>query len=408
MKTAIIDGDVCWPPNSGKRLRSLNLMLPLAQRHQVVYIARGHDEEENRAARDFLASQGIEPHILHDPLPAKTGVAFLARLGLNLFSSLPYSVASHFSPRFAEAVREIARHCRPELWQVEWSGYLYALDGLPGPVVLQAHNVDTLIWRRHRDTARSWAKKIYTGIQASRFEAFERRAFRSVRRVVFVSSEDARLAREWFGEVPGAVVENGVDVFQMSSIRPGPGSRCILYLGSLDWRPNLDAVERLLEAIFPAVRRAVPDARLQIVGRKPPPGLARAVAAVPGAELHADVPDVKPYLEGAGVMAVPLRIGGGSRLKILEALACGLPVASSRVGAEGLELVPGRDYTLADTDEEMAHCLAGALLQPEVAFAQAARGREAVVARYDWGALAGKLDQVWEEALQGQPREAPV
>ncbi len=400
MKTAIIDGDVCWPATSGKRLRSLNLLLPLARRHEIVYIARGHDEAENAAARDHLAAQGIEAHIIHDPIPKKAGVGFYARLGLNLLSALPYSVASHFSARFRDAVHEIARKARPDLYQLEWSGYLYAVAGLPGPVVLQAHNVDTLIWRRYREAASGWLKKWYIGGQAAKFEAFERRAFHAARKVVFVSAEDANLAGEWFGDVPAEVVDNGVDVSGFAAVRPRPGSRHILYLGSLDWRPNLDAVDQLLDAVFPAVRAAVPDARLQIVGRKPPEGLARRVAAVAGAELHADVPDVKPFLEGAGVMAVPLRIGGGSRLKILEALACGLPVVSSAVGAEGLELRPGHDFTLADTDADMAAALVNALNRPEEAFAQGARGRDTVAGRYDWPMLAAKLERVWESSVE--------
>jgi glycosyltransferase involved in cell wall biosynthesis len=399
MKTAIVDGDVCYPPTSGKRLRSLNLLLPLARRHRLVYIARGHDEAENEAARRFLTEQGIEAHVIHDPIPKKSGLGFYTRLALNLFSPLPYSVASHFSTRFRDAVRDIAASSRPDLWQLEWSGYLYAVEGLAGPVVLQAHNVDTLIWRRYHEAASGWLRKWYISGQARKFAAFERRAFMNARRVVFVSEEDARLAREWFGEIPSAVVDNGVDVAGFSGVRPAAGPRCVLYLGSLDWRPNLDAVDQLLDTIFPAVRARVPDARLRIVGRKPPEGLAHRVAAVPGAELHADVPDVRPFLEQAGVMAVPLRIGGGSRLKILEALACGLPVVSSAVGAEGLELRDGHDLTIADSDEAMAAALSDALLCPEPAFARAAMGRETVAGRYDWPMLAAKLERVWESSV---------
>ena len=109
--------------------------------------------------------------------------------------------------------------------------------------------------------------------------------------------------------------------------------------------------------IFPAVRAQVPTARLSIVGRRPPEWLRRRVAATDFAELHADVADVRPYLATSGVMAVPLRIGGGSRLKILEALACGLPVVSTRIGAEGLRLENGRDLTVVERPEDMAAAL---------------------------------------------------
>jgi glycosyltransferase involved in cell wall biosynthesis len=142
------------------------------------------------------------------------------------------------------------------------------------------------------------------------------------------------------------------------------------------------------------LRSREPGARLDVVGRSPPEGLRRRLAATPGVELHADVADVRPFLARAEVMAVPLRIGGGSRLKILEALACGLPVVSTRIGAEGLRLNDGEELTLAEP-EGMADALAACLRDPGPARARAERGRRVVLQRYDWNALADKLEQTW-------------
>src|SRR5208337_4874934 len=150
------------------------------------------------------------------------------------------------------------------------------------------------------------------------------------------------------------VVDNGIDRRYYEAVRPNPDPATILFLGSLNWRPNVDAIGLLVEKIFPAVRAAEPAARLQIVGRKPSPALIQRAREVPGVELHADVPDVRPFLAKSTVMVVPLRIGGGSRLKILEALAAGLPVISTRVGAEGLELVPGVNLTVVEDIQGMA------------------------------------------------------
>ena len=151
--------------------------------------------------------------------------------------------------------------------------------------------------------------------------------------------------RKDFGVARVDVVENGVDTayFRPEAARRRPGRR--LFLGSLDWRPNLDGVARLLDDVFPAVQAAEPDAMLDLVGRNPPAWLRRRAAESPGVALHADVPDVRPFLAECALMVVPLRIGGGSRLKILEALAAGVPVVSTRVGAEGLCLEAGRDLT---------------------------------------------------------------
>ena len=153
----------------------------------------------------------------------------------------------------------------------------------------------------------------------------------------------------------------------------------------------------LLDRIFPQVRASEPAARLCIVGRHPSPALTKRVQRMEGVELFADVPDVRPFLAESGVMAVPLRIGGGSRLKILEALACGLPVVSTQVGAEGLSLEPGRDFIQVDEPSSMADALIEAIRTPGPALAMAAKGRQVVLERYDWDVLAGKLEEVWEK-----------
>ncbi len=402
MKVLIVDSDVSYPATSGKRLRTLNLMLPLARRHQIVYVGRGQgDAEQNGQAIDFLAAHGIEAHIVDDPTPRKKGLAFYARLAANLFSPLPYSVVSHRSAAMKSAIRRLARQQKFDLFQVEWPGYVWATEGLGVPVVLQAHNVDTLIWQRFQQTERHLLRRWYIAGQRRKFERFEARVFHAVARVVAVSPEDAALAREKFGVERIDVVDNGVDVQFFAAVerltaRP---RRSILYLGSLDWRPNLDALKVLLDDIFPTVQAHEPDVRLEIVGRHPPAWLRQRLARLPGTELHADVPDVRPYLAGSAVLAVPLRVGGGSRLKILEALAAGLPVVSTRVGAEGLALRPGLDYTLADTPAQQAAALIGCLRKPEQALAQAEHGRQTVRGRYDWHTLADRLERVWEKAL---------
>jgi glycosyltransferase involved in cell wall biosynthesis len=165
-------------------------------------------------------------------------------------------------------------------------------------------------------------------------------------------------------------------------------------------------VRLLLERVMPAVRSAEPSAGLVLVGRQPPEWLRRAAAECPGVELHADVPDVRPFLAGAGLLAVPLRVGGGSRLKILEALASGLPVVSTRVGAEGLELEAGRHLTVVESIDGMAAALVEAVRSPGRMREQAEAGRAAVVRRYDWDLLAERLDAVWRDCAGERSPEA--
>jgi polysaccharide biosynthesis protein PslH len=400
MHVAIIDGDVSYPATSGKRLRTLNLMLQVARRHRVTYVGRcAADSEEARTAPAFLRERGIEPILVHHPVAQKSGLAFYARLFGNLFAAQPYSVTSHRSEPMRQAVAELAGKQRVDLWQLEWSGYLPMLDGVTGPRVLIAHNVDTLIWQRYYETESNLVKRAFLKTQWTKFRRFEEEAFRQATRVVAVSAEDAALIREQFGQPKVDVVDNGIDRAYFEHVHGQRDPACILFLGALDWRPNLDAVDLLLDKIFPATRAQEPSAKLVIVGRHPSAGLIERARQTPGVELHADVADVRPFLAESGVMAVPLRIGGGSRLKILEALACGLPVVSTRVGAEGLLLKPGEDYVQAEPDA-MADELVRAIRNPAQVQAMAQHGRAIVLATYDWGVLAQKLEASWQKAIE--------
>jgi glycosyltransferase involved in cell wall biosynthesis len=299
-----------------------------------------------------------------------------------------------------QALRAYAARHTPDLWQFEWAPYIDLLDAdISGPRLVIAHNVDTLIWRRYYENARGLLKRAFLKQQWHKFQRFERAAFQHADRVVAVSDDDGHLIREQFGQSAVDVVDNGIDRDYFDETPPAQRDpRAILFLGALDWRPNLDAVDLLLDSIFPHVRRSEPYARLLIVGRNPPARLVERVRGIDGARLHANVADVRPFLASSGVMAVPLRIGGGSRLKILEALACGLPVVSTRVGAEGLCLSAGMDYVQAEP-AEMADALVRAIREPAAVQAQADHGRRVVRESYDWDVLARKLEASWERCV---------
>jgi glycosyltransferase involved in cell wall biosynthesis len=370
----------------------------LAQRHRITLIAHRNAEAED--ANRFLREHGIQTVLVNRTVPAKSGLSFYARLVANLVSPFPYSVASHSSEALRNAVRTFPDGQRVDLWQAEATALIDALADLDGvPKVVIAHNVESLIWQRYFEVEPKPVKRWYIKRQWHKFERFERRALAAASRVVAVSDQDARLIRGQFAVQRVDVVDNGIDRPYFEAVQANRDPRQILFLGGFDWRPNLDAVELLLEQVFPAVRAAEPSAHLCLVGRRPPETLVRRISTITGVDLHADVPDVRPYLAKSGVMVVPLRIGGGSRLKILEALATGLPVVSTSVGAEGLELVAGRHYVAADDSEALARKLLACLRDPAPARAMAEQGRQRVLERYDWDHLADRLERVWFDCV---------
>ena len=288
-----------------------------------------------------------------------------------------------------------------DLWQFEWLAYADALRGIPGVKrLVMAHNVESLIWQRYAENQTSLIRKLYLRQQWRKFKTYEKRVFQSVDGVVCVSRQDATLAAEQFGAQRTWVVDNGID---KAHFQQTPNTQrqphTVLFLGSLEWRPNIEAVRLLLDQVFPQVCQIEPKARLCIVGRMAPPWLVQRVAGASNIELHSSVPDVRPYLASATVMAVPLRVGGGSRLKILEAMACGLPVVSTTVGYEGLELTAGREIVIADDAKDMASQLVQIMRDPMRA-AQLASGAKCLAnERYDWDVLAERLETIWQQTV---------
>lgn len=398
LRVAILNEEIPYPPTSGGRIRPHHLLRRLAARHEITYLCHRHgDRDEARAAEAWLAELGVRSVIVDRPLPGKRGPAFFARLAWNLCDRRPYSVASHSSRALKAAVRKFAASHSVDLWQCDWAPYYDVLRAVPeARGLVMAANVESQIWQRYYEHETHLLKRWYIGGQWRKFVRYETETFAHSLATVTVSRQDAELARREFAAPRLEVVDNGVDT---EFFRPQPGPRepgTILFLGSLDWRPNQDALRVMLEEVFPRVRSQVATARLWIVGRYPPDWLRQMAATEAGVELHADVPDVRPFLARAALMAVPLRIGGGSRLKILEALAMATPVVSTEVGAEGLELFPDEHLVSVPGIEPLAEALVKALAQPEVEQARAARGRAAVIARYDWDSLARQLETLWQ------------
>jgi glycosyltransferase involved in cell wall biosynthesis len=400
LKVVIVNEGLAYPPKGGNWLRTLNLMLPLARRHDITYVCRAvKDTTAAELARAFYAERGIRVRISGNPPSGNRGPSFYGRVAANLLSPLPYSIAGHRSRGVRAEIQRIHHSGTVDVWQFEALGYADALLGTEARTIVMAHNVESLIWQRLYETEPHPLKRWFIGHQVRKYERYEGRALRGASRVVAVSPEDAALLEARFGVDRPAVVDNGVDVafFAEGANGRGRDSRRILFLGSLDWRPNLDSIDLLLNRVMPQVLAEEPDARLSIVGRNPPPALVRRIRAEPSAELHADVADVRPYLARSGVMAVPLRIGGGSRLKILEAIAAGLPVVSTRIGCEGLIFRANRDLVVVESEDQMAAALVESIRNPERAATMAANGRRVIDAYYDWSRLSDRLEQVWSE-----------
>lgn len=402
LNVLVIDEELPFPTNSGKRVRTFNLLRRLAKQHSITYLAhRNADRNEAQVAVTELERLGITPQTVDWSVPRKSGLGFYARLAGSLSSQLPYSVWSHCSRLLQSRLRQLIATTRFDLIHCEWTPYVENLRQLTDiPIVVSAHNIESQIWQRYYENDRPGVKRWFIHRQWMRFQRFERWAFARADQVIFVSETDAELARGSFQAKHRSVVENGVDVDAFQPTDSGRDSDRLLIMGSLDWRPNVDGIDRFLMSVFPELRRDHPQLQLEIIGRNPNEGWAAWVSSIPGVHLHATVPDVRPYLANAGCLVVPLRIGGGSRLKILEAAACGLPVVSTRIGAEGLRFQPDTHYLAADSIEAMAAPIKQHLRDPVAARDRAIAARTMIEDHYSWDILAGQQEACWRDCVK--------
>jgi glycosyltransferase involved in cell wall biosynthesis len=251
--------------------------------------------------------------------------------------------------------------------------------------VFDTHNVLTTTYERLVDTAANPLRRAYCWVQWSKMHRYEPAVMKRVDRVLACSEVE----REWMhtrGVNRAMLVPNGVDTERFApraNGRPASDACRIVFTGGMDYFPNEDGIRWFLTSVVPELEKVLPTFQLTIVGKNPPPKLA-ALARPGRIEFTGRVDDVRPYTAAADVFVVPLRIGGGTRLKILEAMSMSIPVVSTRVGAEGIGVSEGRDILLADEPSEMANAIASLARSPERRRALAESGRALVLERYDW------------------------
>jgi glycosyltransferase involved in cell wall biosynthesis len=271
--------------------------------------------------------------------------------------------------------------------------------------LLFQHNVETVIWQRHLEHAGDPLRRLYFKLQARRMYEFEGRVCRTVGRtvgrIVAVSRADADHMRDLFGVSHISEIPTGVN---LEYYRPQPVAPAadLVFIGSMDWLPNVDGINWFVREVLPLIRKRAPGCSLAIAGRSPGAGIRQLAAEDPRILVTGTVPDVRPYLWGSGISIVPLRIGGGTRLKIYESMAAKVPVVSTTIGAEGLEYTAGGNIRIGDSAEAFAGQCVDLLNDPAARERQAAAGWEMVNARFSWD----RVSRCFESALELAPRPA--
>lgn len=388
MNVLFVAGDCPYPPDNGCRLRIFNLLRHLSQRHEITLIASSEPCKDLGAALDHKLK-----HVILVPPMHRT----ISRSISSLISSLPYSVRMYENSAMFAAVTNALTADHFDLLHCDLMSVVSAIPmDAQLPKVYGSHNVEAMIWERYaRQERRPWMIPLLRS-QLKKVVEYESQLPQLFDRCVTVSEMDREEMRLRYGFKNISVVTNGVDLDFYTPL-PDPLAPTLAFIGSLDWRPNQDAVRWLVESIWPRIRIEMPQASLSLVGRRPPRWIANCCKHA-NISLRTDVPDVRPCLASTSLIVVPLRIGGGSRLKILEAMAAGRCVVSTTIGAEGLGVHDGEDIVIADDSTGFARQIVALLKNPARRQALASAGRALVEAKYGWDTAALQMDDAWSQA----------
>jgi polysaccharide biosynthesis protein PslH len=390
MRILWIKTELLHPVDKGGRIRSYQMLRSLLRQHQVTYLCL----DDGNAAPDALArAQEYAQEVVRVPFhpPPKRSVAYAGALLHNLFSPLPYAVARYQSAALRAQITRLA--ARSDLVVCDFlHPSVNVPDALPVPAVLFQHNVEALIWQRHATVPQNPLRRAYMQAQWQRMLRIEGSECRRFDHVVAVSAPDAQLLREQYGVASVSHVETGVDFdfFKPSRTATATGSG-LVFVGSMDWMPNDDGIRWFSSEVFPLVKRAVPAVTLTVVGRTPSAAMRQLAAADAAIETTGTVPDVRPYIERAALSVVPLRIGGGTRLKIYEAMAMGSPVVATTIGAEGLPVRHNEHLLIADEPQAQADAIIALLRDRERAARLAGTALRFVREHCGWDGVAAQF-----------------
>lgn len=393
-----------WPPNSGGRLRSYNLLRQLSREHEVAVVT----------TRDPRVSGGVLQSGLPDCLEVVEIPFRLIKhgdprfVGLLLQSWLAWTPVDVLRFRVPQLAAVVDNRLRTGEFDLCVADFLSAVPNVPlsgpVPIVLFQHNVEHVIWKRLAGASGMRPRRLALELEWRRLRWFEARACASSAFTLSVSESDRDALISISPGASVASVPTGVDV---DYFRPRPDvkeRREIVFLGSMDWYPNEDGMRWFIDEVLPSIRRQCPDVVVTVVGRNPSPGFVR-MADSQGVEVTGTVGDVRGYLARGALCVVPLRLGGGTRLKIFEQLAMGKATVTTTIGAEGLPVRDSHDVVVADGAADFAAAVVALLEDPEKRRRLGQAGRQLVLRSFSWEHVAMEFSQLCRGVVEGYVRE---
>ncbi|HEV3260591.1 MAG TPA: glycosyltransferase [Gemmataceae bacterium] len=406
MRILSLHKQILFPRDTGGKIRVLNIVEQLARRHDMTFLCNLRDGEE--AYLEQMQALGMRLETVPMRQSRRGSWRYGRDLALNLLSPYPFTVSRNYEAPLRARAAALVREVPYDLLICDTVVMARHVTDLAVPArILFQRNVEAQLLQRHAQTSAGWLRRRYMALQWRRMRRFEGACGRSFDAVIAVSEADRQTFAREYGWRHVRAIDTGVDVHYFKPGETGEQPGRVLFVGSLDWLPNQEGVDFFVHQVWPAVLRAHPAATFQIVGRNPAGGM-RRLARLEGVQVVGTVPDVRPYLSAAQVVVVPLLVGGGTRIKIFEAMAMGKAVVSTTIGAEGLDVEPDKHIVLADSAADLAQAVSGLLDDgaKRRRIGQVAQGL--VTEHYSTETVGRQFEQICEETVEQARLAAPA
>lgn len=391
------------PLDTGGKLRTYNILRQLSANHELTYLSY------YAGPRDQSYEREVPAHVpgtvtVATPTQNLTGIHRHLDYLRHIAWRAPYAVSRFTDPQVQRLLQEWVPQRRFDVAVCDFlSSALNFPHELATPTALFQHNVESILWKRKADVEPRWIDRAVFKLEAAKMLRFEPAQTRRFHHVIAVSETDRQAMSGMIDPSHISVVPTGVD---LSKYRYDPALRpsgsLVVFTGSMDWQPNIDGVEFFCSEIWPLVLQRVPQARFRIVGRDPHPRVKKLASGT--VEVTGSVPSIVDHLREAAVIVVPLRIGGGTRIKIYEGMAMGKATVSTVVGAEGLDVQHARDILLEDSPARFAEAIA-TLLQNEDMRRRIEAGAVATARKYDWSVITQRFVEVLQKTIDAAHRQ---
>lgn len=391
------------PMDTGGKIRTGNILKQLSKHHDITLVSNMESSKDDQYLYQI-------PQFCSKFIPVKWkeirkySSLFFLRLFVQMFSIHPVSALNDYSAKLRSVVEKELAHGKYDIAICDFVQSALLFKNVKKiPTLLFQHNVESVISQRHISQSKNSIARFFWWLQWKKMFSFEKKSCLSFKTVIAVSDNDNNLFKALYGAKNGKIIPTGVDLnYYCPSYNTKKIANHIVFCGSMDWLPNEDAVYYFVNEILPILKKEIPNIKFTVIGRNPSTNMIKLEEEIEELSLTGWVDDTRPFIEKGSVFVVPIRIGGGTRMKIYEAMAMGKAVVSTTIGAEGLPLEPGTHLMIENDPDKFANTIVQLIKDEALRDKLSKNAREYVEMNFGWQSVAEVFSKICESTVHNE------